>query len=241
MRRLILAATLLVAAVVAPTARAQSTSTSTPTSTAAPAGLAVVALAGAADAAWPLAQALYAEPTVRAMGIDEAHARVLCGEPAAPTAAVDLRDLSATIAAVHGDDAPSRALLTEVSRRFAVRGLVVVRVEGTHPSARVFLVAVEAFDTATYEPDEGSPLAWSASVRLLARSFGSAPPVVAAPQLATHSEPSIENSPPPRRHFYESGWFWGAVVAAALGGGAIYLATRDNSGSTIHLELQTPH
>jgi hypothetical protein len=249
MRRLTLAASVLVAVAAAAPARAQSTGapTSTPTPTPLPAptatstGLAVVALTGATDAAWPLAQALYAEPSVRATAIDEAHARVLCGEPVAPGAPADLRDLGATVAAVHGDDAPSRAMLTEVARHFAVRGLVVVRIEGTHPTARVFLAAAEMFDAATYEPDEGSPLAWSASTRLLVRSFGAPALVVAAPLLATHVEPNIQNAPPPRRSFYESGWFWGAVAAAAFAGGAIYLATRDNGAPTIHLELQTPH
>jgi hypothetical protein len=241
MRRLILVAWLLGATAWAPTAAAQPTATVTPAPVSAPTGLGVVALTGATDAAWPLAQALYADPTVRATAIDEARARVLCGESANPAAPVELRDLAATVAAVHGDDAPSRALLEEMAHRFAVRGLVVVRLEGTHPTARVFLAESGVFDAATYDPDEGLPLAWTASTRLLIQSFGSAPAPVAAPQLATHEEPSIQNAPPPRRHFYESGWFWGAVAAAALGGGAIYLATRDNGSQTIHLELQTPH
>lgn len=241
MRRLILTAGLLVAALGTPTAAAQSTSPPIATSSSAAAGLGVIALPGATDAAWPLAQALYADPGIRASAIDEAHARVLCGEPVGPSAPVDLRDLAENVAVLRGDDAPSRAILTEIARRFAVRGLVVVRVDGAHPTARVFLAATGAFDGATYGPDDALSLSWSASTRLLARAFASAPAPGAAPPFATHAEPSVQNSPPQPRHFYESGWFWGALAAAAFGGGAIYLATRDNSSQAIHLELQIPH
>jgi hypothetical protein len=48
--------------------------------------------------------------------------------------------------------------------------------------------------------------------------------------------PKKEGSHP----FYTSPWFWGAVGAAVFGGTAVYFATRDNSSSTIHLELQVP-
>ncbi len=48
-------------------------------------------------------------------------------------------------------------------------------------------------------------------------------------------------APRPSVPFYESVWFWGALGAAALAGGATYLATRDSSPSTIHLEVQVPH
>ncbi|MEO8796929.1 MAG: hypothetical protein ABI551_03515, partial [Polyangiaceae bacterium] len=41
-------------------------------------------------------------------------------------------------------------------------------------------------------------------------------------------------------HFYESAWFWGALGAAAFAGTAIFLATRDSSGSAIHLQMKVP-
>jgi len=245
MRRLILTAGLLVAASGAGTVSAQPTSGASPAPdsvpAAAPAGLAVVALPGATDAAWPLAQAVYADPGIRATAIDEAHARVLCGEAIAPSAPVDLRDLAESVAALHGDDVPSRAILAEIAHRFTLRGLVVVRVDEGHPAARVFIASTGAFDPATYGPDDAPSLSWSTSTRLLARTFASTPAPVAAPVLATHAEPIFQNSPPRPRHFYESGWFWGALAAAAFGGGAIYLATRDNSSQAIHLEVQIPH
>jgi hypothetical protein len=222
----------------------------------APAGLAVVAMAGATDAAWPLAQAVYADPALRAATIDEAHARVLCGEPAPAGAPSEVRDLADTVAAVRGEDAPSRALLADIARRFSVRGVVVVRIESGRASARVFLADAGAFDGATYAPDDGPKVAWSSARQSLARAFGaptassasaavpapaSVPPSTQAPPLATHEGPRIENTPPHTRRFYESGWFWGALGAAAFAGGAFYFATRDTSPSTIHLGMQVPH
>jgi hypothetical protein len=241
-----------------------------PASASALTGLAVVALACATDAAWPLAQSVYSDTSLRPVGIDDAHARALCGQPPNPGDAVDLRDLAETVAAVHGDDAPSRELLDGIARRFAVRGLIVVRSDAAHPSARVFLAATHAFDAATYAPDAADPgstaVTWSGATQSLIRAYGppEATPVAAAPgaaspatsaatlassgarasaapPLATRPAPPVGVTPSAPRPFYESVWFWGAIGAAALGGGAAYLATRDSSPSTIHLEVQVPH
>lgn len=263
MRRLVLTVGLLALWLSVPAAaRAQSTPplpasppVTGPTGTAfAPTGLGVIALPGATDAAWPLAQALYADISVRAATIDEPHARVLCGEPPGAAAPADLRDLGTTVSALKGEDAPSRAMLSAIAQQFAVRALVVVsagsaQADGlSHPTARVFLPSTSTFDPITYEPDQSpspSGPAWTAATRTLVQSFGApaAPPALSsptsAPPFATHPEPITENSPPHHSHFYESGWFWGAIAAAALGGGAIFFATRDNSAQTIHLKVQT--
>ena len=210
----------------------------------APAGLAVVALPGATSAAWPLAQAVYADTAVRPVAVDEAHARVLCGEAPAADAPADLRDLAESVAAIHGDDAPSRLILDDLAKRFDLRGVVVVRTDAGHPTARVFIPEGRTFDAATYAPDEASGLAWSAAERSLARAFGPGAGSTAAPALATRDLPVREAPKKEPSHgtpFYESGWFWGAIGAAALAGGAAYLATRDSSASTIHLEVQVPH
>ena len=216
------------------------------------AGLAVVALPGATDAAWPLARAVYADASLRAAGVDDVHARVLCGEPAATTEPAELRNLSDTVAALRGEDAPSRALLDEISRRFSTRALVVVRVASGRPIARVFLSETGAFDAATYAPDDSPTLAWSATTRSLARTFGPSPgsatpdvgPSV-VPALAMHDGPHKPreggSSRSSSRPFYESTWFWGAIGAAVLTGGVVYFATRDSSPSTIHLEVEVPH
>ncbi|HTB72515.1 MAG TPA: hypothetical protein VK762_04695 [Polyangiaceae bacterium] len=213
-------------------------------------GLAVVALAGAADAAWPLARSVYDDPSLRPTSVDEAHARVLCGAPAPASAEAELRDLSETVAAVHGDDAPSRSLLDGIARRFGVRALVVVGSDAGHATARLYLAETGAFDAAAYAPDEppaGPTPSWSGTTRSLDRLFGTPPGPpppprgsLAAPTLATREAPKNE-TPAPGKPFYESGWFWGALGAAAVLGGAAYLATRDSSPSTIHLEVQVPH
>ena len=157
-----------------------------------------------------------------------------------------MRDLADSVAAVHGDDAPSRAVLDAIARRFAVRGVVVVSVESGHATARAYLSDTGAFDAARYAPDAGGTQ-WTAAAQSLARSFAgpatvsSPAPSVMAPALATHAEPPARAAHSPGRAFWQSGWFWGAIGAAAFGAGAAYFVTRDNTGSTIHLELQVPH
>jgi hypothetical protein len=214
-----------------------------------PEGLAVVAFPGATDSAWPLAQAVYAEPSLRPTGLDEDLARVMCGEPASSGAKGPIADIAATVAALRGDDPPSRTLLVEIARRAAVRALVTVRLLDGHPVARVFLPETGGFDAATFTPDAASQGAWSAAAKSIARLYGHSAPAPApvpgghagpaAPSLATHEAPQMPNS----SHavpFYESPWFWGALGAAVLVGGGVYLATRDTSPSTIHLELKVP-
>jgi hypothetical protein len=231
---------------------------------AAPQGLAVVALPGAADAAWPLAQGVYGDAALRAPAIDDAHARVLCGDAAPAGSAPDLRDLADTVAALRGADAPSRALLATIAQRFAVRGIVVVAIApatGGAPSpasatARVYLSDAGEFDAATYSPDGSTapagPPAWGSAIRSLERAFPlppappspAPPPPTPAPALAVHAAPAphAEQADKSRhgRPFYESPWFWGAVGVAAAAGTATYLLSRDNGTSTIHLHLQVP-
>jgi hypothetical protein len=205
-----------------------------------PAGIGVLASPGTADAAWPLALAVYSRPSLRPPSLDDAHARVLCGEPPAPGAPPDVKELAETVAAVHGDDAPSRALLVDIARRVSVQRLLVVRVEGGHPSARLFLPETSTFDAAVYGPDEGTLTSWNGATVSLVRAYGPpAPPSLAAPPLAT-TELLVTSAPPDSRPFYLKGWFWGAVGAAAFAAGAIYFATRDNGPSSIHLTVQVP-
>jgi hypothetical protein len=205
-------------------------------------GLAVIALQGATDAAWPLAQGLYRHESLYGSRLDEAHARVLCGEPPAPGSPAELHDLADTVAAVRGDDAPSRALLESLARHFALRALVVVRMTEGRPLARVFLPDIGAFDAAIYVPDGESGASWSGATRSLSRAFGietvGAPTPAAA--LATHplSEASVHGR---SRPFFLSPWFWGALGIAAAAGGVAYLVTRDSGSHTIHLEVQVPH
>ncbi len=243
----------------APTGSASSASAGVPFG-----GFAVLAREGAADAAWSLAKAIYAQNSLRPGALDEAHARVLAGEPPPKNpgdggvpeggrSSSDLADLAETRAAVHGDDAPSRQLLTAIATMFQLRGIVVVEmvaqtmppheVPARRARARLFFPKT-GFDAAEYGPDagvvEGTPSpTWTAAVASLARTYVWSP-VISAPN-ATHSLPAPVKAPEhEKRAFYTSPWFWGAVGAAVFAGGALFLATRDNAPSTIHLQVQVP-
>lgn len=228
-------------------------------------GFAVLALDGATESASPLARAIYGHPSLRPYaGLDESRAHVLLGE----TAPSNLQDLASTRAAIHGDDAPSLKLLSSIASDFRLRGIVVVSCEvgaapatstwGASPSpstpttacvpvARVFLDAAPArpahFESETYRPDlsleAGKAITWNASVAALDSEYGVIEPSSKpAPLAATSATPKDETK---KSHaFYESAWFWGALGAAAFAGTAVFLATRDNGGDTIHLQMQVP-
>lgn len=200
-------------------------------------GIAVVAAPGATDAAWPLARSVYAEASLRPGGMDEARARALCGEAPTNASPSDVREIAETVVALRGDDAPTRALLNDIARRFSAEAVVVVRLDAGRASARAFLPHGGTFDSATYAPDDGSAASWSGATRSLVRAFGSAE--AHAPVLATHE--SADNVPPRHREFYESGWFWGAIGAAAVAGAAVFFATRDSQASAIHLHVEVSH
>lgn len=207
-----------------------------------PRGLAVLALEGAKDAAWPLARAIYARPDLRPP-LDDAHARVLAGEAPAAGAPAELGELAELRGAVKGDDAPSRQLLSGIADRLAVRGVVVVW-SGPPVQARVFVRdagGAGTFDAARYAPDEGTD-AWGAAVTSLGRAFGAPPPAprrTPAPAAASVAmKPAVTPEPP--KKFYESAWFWGAIGAALFAGGAVWFATRDNDPNAIHLQMQVP-
>lgn len=99
------------------------------------------------------------------------------------------------------------------------------RVRGPAPVALLLLLFTQAVPAraASNEPQPAS----------------SPTPAGAAPALATHEVPSGTGAAH-NREFYESGWFWAAVGAAAFVGGVVFLATRDNNPSTIHLHVEVP-
>ena len=154
-------------------------------------GLVVLGLGNTVDVAWPLARSVYADAALRPTMLDEAHARVLVGEPprdGADAAAAELRDLADTRGAIHGDDAASRRLLESIARALHVKGIVVVEAGATptaRPSARVFVTTASAYDPVHYDPDPAAPVtwgngsstaAWGGAVQALRRGFGEVPP-----------------------------------------------------------------
>jgi hypothetical protein len=189
------------------------------------------------DSAFRLAAILYKGP-LRPARVDDAHARALAGEEPPKDAPHDLHELWETRGAVHGEDAPSRRLLSSLASQLGVSAIVVVSSDAGKPVARVYLADTSSFDAARYTEDPNAKDAWAPAVASLERSLH-----VESPKLAQESPP-----PPPKepteasRPFYKSPWFWGAIGAAVFAGGAIYFATRDNSDSSgpIHLVMKVP-
>ena len=242
-------------------------------------GLLVVATDATSDAAWPLAQEVYARPSLRPPSLDEQQARVLAGDAPPAGASQRVRDLAETRAAIRGDDAPSRQLLASTARDLHVRGVVVVTRDGSRFGARVFLADTSAFDAAQYAPDPppagaapptsnaGSdagasqpdvdggilpnappppapPVTWHAAVDSLERVYGTtekpAAPAPTAGGIGTDRGTTSATHAKSGKPFYTSPWFWGALGAAAFGAAAVFVATRDNSSGTIHLQMQVP-
>jgi hypothetical protein len=199
-------------------------------------GFAVLALGGSGDSAWALAQAVY-RSSLRPPAIDEAHARVLAGEPATAGSARDLLDLAETRDAIVGTDAPSRRLLQSIVATYGLEGLVTLRIEEGAPVARVMFAGAEDLDAASYraDPDGG----WASLVRSLERSRAAHVPAAARARPAVPA-PVEARRERERAPFYASGWFWGAIGAAAFAGGAIYFLTRDDSAGSIHVAMKVP-
>jgi hypothetical protein len=145
---------------IAPAAHAQPAPVAPPAAR----GLAVVAEGDATAAASALAHAVYGDPGLLPSGLDEAHARALVGDPVSPDAPRDVRDLAETRAALHGDDAPTRSLLSGMVASLHVKGLIVVAVDPAGKAgARVFVAQSSGFDAVLYEPDPSPPVTWGAA------------------------------------------------------------------------------
>jgi hypothetical protein len=225
-----------------------------------PYGLIVLAEGDAVLPAKSLAHSVYGDPGLLPRGLDESRARVLAGEPVPADASGALRDLAETRAAVHGDDAPTRSLLSTLSSSFHVKGIVVVLDHAGSrggAGARVFVAATGAFDAVLYEADvspsvtwgvAAPALTWAGASNALHRSFADV--VVVAPVETRPPAPIVGEVPPLKdgkgekpsggRPFYTSPWFWGAIGAAAFAGAAFFFASRDSSDPAIQLQVQVP-
>ena len=205
-------------------------------------GVVVVAQGDIAAIAWPLAQSVYGSAKLRPASLDEARARVLAGDKPAPDAKPDVVELAELRAAVHGDDAASRELLSTIGQRTHVHALLVVLATDSAASARLFDVSTKSFDAARYEPEtRAAGDRWENTVRSLERIFAPPPPPVPAfaPKAATTTG-TAKDTPSSSKPFYASAWFWGSLGGAALIGLGIFLATRDYGGDTIHLRMEVP-
>lgn len=210
-----------------------------------PRGYAVLAHPEARDAAWPLAQGAYRSARLRPH-LDEARARVLAGSPPDRTRK-DLRDLADTRDAISDDGAPSRTLLRTLTQDLGLEGVIVVTVEPkpAEPAADAPAPAAKArlFERSTgqFSPItiDGNGAAWEGAVASLERLVPRAAPEPVQRNGASH-EGKVAEGGGGSRAFYESPWFWGAAGAAALLGGAFFLATRDSSSDSIHVQMQVP-
>jgi hypothetical protein len=188
---------------------------------AAPTGIVLLALDGATDRAWPLAQSVYGDAALRPATLDETGARALAGEPAKEGWSARARELSELRAAVHGEDAASRRILASLCRELSVRGIVVVSADGERSKATLFVADGERFEPAAISPASGtSPAELVASLRA---RFAPEPPRAVDPR-------------PEKKSVFRSGWFWGAVALAAGAASVILLTGRETEkSSTIQL------
>ena len=204
-------------------------------------GVAVLATDGATDAAWPLAQALYADPRLRPRSLDDGAARVLAGERLPEGAPPRLREIAELRAAIHGTDLPSRRLLEGLARDLGVSAVAVVS-SSPSPSCAVFLGSRGQFDPVPLPADPpgspGGPVAWKgalASLRALAPE-PAAPAASGAPLIGPRARPGPEQ--PSGTTFLTSGWFWGALLAAAALGTTVFLVTRHGADPSTNVPLQ---
>ncbi len=220
--------------------------------TSGPPAVAIVAVGGTRDDAFVLARALYTT-RLRPRRLDEVRARVLAGQPVPEDATPDVKELGELRAAVVGEDAASRAVLASLAKRLGATALLVVVRDGDPSSgpvvARLFLAETGELDAARYAPvpgDNGVPT-WRPTIASLERRFPApnVPSSAATPPLPTGTAKTQPFLGEPRKAeaskpFYTSPWLWGSIGAAALLGGIFYVASRDTSADTIHLQVQLP-
>ena len=189
-------------------------------------GIVVVATADAADVAWPLAQKLYRDRSILSRSLAESAARVLAGDAPLEGASTMLTDLRTLRDSVHGDDAASRLVLSDLCGRFAAKAVAVVTLSPTE--TRAFDCASRTFLRVAYLPDEPNGHSWAGAAHALTLTYGNPPLKEDLLRGATKNNGG--------RPFYKSWWFWGAIGgAAALGGAALIVA---NTGGPSQMEMQ---
>jgi hypothetical protein len=216
-------------------------------------GIAVIAVGASRAEAATLARALYATK-LRPPTLDESRARTLIGDAPPENAPTDVRELSELRAAVLGDDAASRSLLSTIAQRLHVEALLLVRVSSSvlnreeaptdaaaplapPAEARLFLTTGASLDSTIYVHD--TMTGWTPTLRSLETRFlpPSAPAPAASASTAIVLPPQAKTESKP---FYTSAWFWGALAASAFLGSVLYFASQNPSEDTVRLRLDLP-
>lgn len=221
----------------------------------------------AARAARALARVVYADPALRP-AIDEPTAKALTEEAAhvdpgpgsagsagstGSAGSAGSTDRATEIAQVRKaaaeatTESAARRLLASLGADTGAALVVVVRLEGSRPSARIIHVA-----TASYAPVElgatlnqaepsAKQISWPGATETL-RSLLPPPPKTPVRGVSlVVSRPASAPPPQPDKGggttFWRSPWFWGALGAAAAIGGAAFAISRatEDSGSTLHV------
>ena len=207
-----------------------------------PHGYAVLARAASLDAAWPLAQEVYASDRLRP-ALSEAEARIFAGAPAPPRSGgreLALADLADTREAITDDGPTARRLLASLAKEYGLEGVFVVYpgAAGERPLVKAFIAGGAPRFAPVELRAEAGERPWASARPSLERLVPAAAqgPAAARPAVARGGAPKTEG----HGAFYQSPWFWGAAGAAVVLGGAFFLATRDSSSDSIHLEMQVP-
>jgi hypothetical protein len=195
-------------------------------------GVLVVAAGDATEETWPLAGAVYRDASLRPKGLRDETARVLAGEAPGQGAPASLRELSELRAAVRGDDAASRSVLSTLAQRAGASLLLVVFAPPGGPvSARPFDARSARFETWSLVPDTLAPPAsrWALAPGELRRRDEAPGATAQAAVPATTPARAPQKAPPPAekpRRWWSSPWLWGAVGVAAVLAGVVALTSR---------------
>lgn len=205
-------------------------------------GVVVLAVGeGGADAAWPVALAVYGDEALRPRLADR-DARALAGEALAKDAPKETRELAELRAQVKGDDAASRLLLKEIARRTTALAVVLVfaPTDAAPAQARIYDAADDAIDATLHRAGTSGwgGLVATARGRYAARgatSGAGANGALAAPAKGT---PGGARAGGEAGSILRSPWFWGAIGAAVVGGAVIAFAASGSGAQTTTMRVE---
>ncbi len=211
-------------------------------------GALVVALGNnVTSATKALAKEVYRDERLQP-SIDEATAKVLAGEPAAPDAPQALQSLARVRESLPAspDDLGAK-LIAAIGQERHADIVVAVSMTGDRPVARVVRVVSAKYESVVIEGSvehgEGDAIhyAWPGATSALLQLY--VPPAAAATN-APIAPKKVDSAPPQpatkSSSWYKSPWFWGPVGAVVATGAAILIASQatKNDVTTLHLRGQ---